>query len=104
GWFECFQMGDEQFRAAWVVLGEELLAALIDPPPGPRPWAWWRFAAPRWFRAALPARLRDLGHVFLQWLPAPRRRLGGVGTAAYEVVAYVPELPFGIPICWVSAV
>jgi hypothetical protein len=38
----------------------------------------------------------------MQWTCEPRRRVGGVGTPAYEVLNVVPEFACGLPIAWVS--
>ena len=81
-------------RRVWKKLREEILRAWIEEHPGSRPWAWWRFEAPRW------------GKKFRAWfdgtLPEPRRRLGGKGTPKFEALAVVPALPFGIPDFWVT--
>jgi len=36
-----------ELRAAWEVMGSELLAEHVCTDPGTRPWGWWRFEAPR---------------------------------------------------------
>lgn len=66
-------------RALWQDHRAELLAEFVAEHPGSCPWAWWRFEAPE-----------------------PRRRLGGIGTPAAEVLAYAPEIRCGIPSRWVS--
>ena len=35
-------------------------------------------------------------------LPAPRKRLGGTGTPAYDVLACVPTFAYGIPTIWIT--
>ena len=64
--------------------------------PGRRPRCWWDYSAPR----------EPLGTWAGWWLdgklPQPRRRLGGVGTPAFEVLAYSPEFDYGLPTCWVE--
>lgn len=89
-------------REAWGRIGEAMLAHWQVEAPGHRPFAWWKFSAPRWSRDALPTRLQTLGEATLRELPAPRQRLGGIGTPTYEALNIVPELPFGCPVRWVS--
>jgi hypothetical protein len=66
--------------------------------PGSRPWAWWRFTAPRW----QPDDPRHAGAHYVGQLSEPRKRLGGVGTPDYEVLAHAPQFEFGIPVSWVD--
>ena len=70
---------DDEIRAAWNELRDSILADWTDRYPGTRPLHWWKFEAPE-----------------------PRQRLGGTGSPAHEVLAYVPEHAFGIPVSWVS--
>ena len=92
-----------QLRADWITAREAILTVWVKARPGSRPWAWWRFDAPRWRREDLPARCRDLGDVLLVELAEPRRRLGGIGTPNYEALNYVPCFDRGIPCSWVSS-
>ena len=69
----------EQVRQWWLDHRDEILPEFIRAHPGCRPFAWWRFDAPE-----------------------PRRRLGGIGTPAHELLAYAPNLRFGIPARWVE--
>lgn len=71
---------DNELRAVWAEHRGEVLGDFIRGHPGQRPYAWWRLEAPE-----------------------PRRRLGGIGTAAHEVLAYAPEFHAGIPANWVTA-
>jgi hypothetical protein len=64
----------------WRAHRAALLPSWIEAHPGTRPFAWWRCEAPE---------------------PA-RRRLGGVGTPAHEVLAHEPAHDFGIPAYWVT--
>ena len=41
--------------------------------------------------------------MFLDALAEPRRRLGGIGTPAYEVLNVLPAFRAGLPTEWVSA-
>jgi hypothetical protein len=68
-----------QSAAIWAEHGEEFLADWIDDHPGTRPWGWWAYCSPE-----------------------PRRRLGGTGTPAHEVLAHAPACRFGIPVTWVT--
>lgn len=71
----------------WAEYGDEVVADWIAERPGTRPSLWWLFSAPR-----LP----------VGTLPQPRKRLGGTGTPAHEVLAYVPSFPFGVPAQWIT--
>jgi hypothetical protein len=65
----------------WRVYRGEILPQWIQQRPGSRPWGWWRSGdAPE----------------------KARRRLGGVGTPAHEVLAHVEEYDFGIPAHWIT--
>jgi hypothetical protein len=71
----------EALRRVWRAYRGELLPQWIQERPGSRPWAWWCCDAPE----------------------SSRRRLGGIGTPAHEVLAYVEEYDFGVPARWVTA-
>jgi hypothetical protein len=87
---------EEDLRLAWNEAGDEILFEWIEQAPGTRPSAWWRFDAPRQPKGKFPDYYRD-GN-----LPEPHRRLGGIGSAAYEYLAYVPDDYCGIPISWIT--
>jgi hypothetical protein len=101
GGFEVFRLwspsaaGRERLRAAWEACREELLGSWLKAHPGTRPWAWWELDAPRWTRT-FDAYLDGT-------LPEPRRRLGGIGTPSFEVLAIVPCFAFGLPVTFVDA-
>jgi len=102
GFFELFQKtGDHEagLRDDWLAVRDEVLE---DWHPGTRPWAWWRWDAPRWPRATWPARIADLGEWADDLFAEPRRRLGGIGTPIYECLNYLPEFVAGVPVRWVS--
>jgi hypothetical protein len=84
GVYEVFSLSHPQhleaLRARWQEVRDEVLGDWIGAHPGTRPFVWWRLEASE-----------------------PRRRLGGVGTPKHEVLAYYPELRFGIPVSWVDA-
>ncbi len=95
GSFKYFST-DAEFEAAWNEARDEILADWIADSPGTRPSFWWRFDAPRQRLGNFP------GCYYDGKLPEPRRRLGGAGTPAHEVLANVPNYSFGIPTDWVS--
>ena len=86
---------DAEFEAAWNEARDEILADWIADAPGSRPSAWWKYDAPR-----QPLGTFD-GCYYDGKLPAPRERLGGVGTPNFEVLNYVPSYHCGIPDSWV---
>lgn len=63
----------------WNAHKAEILSYWIRKHPGTRPSYWWQFEAPE-----------------------PRRRLGGVGQAAHEVLNYVESYAYGLPTLWVD--
>jgi hypothetical protein len=63
----------------WAQHGAGVLEAFIENNPGRRPWAWWACDAPE-----------------------PRRRLSGVGTPCFEVLAHAEAYAFGVPLDWVK--
>jgi hypothetical protein len=66
-------------RELWAAHGDAVLAGWIAEHPGTRPSCWWKFDA-----------------------PGPRQRVGGVGTPAHEVSAYMLELHLGAPCHWIT--
>jgi hypothetical protein len=95
-----FRVGRPTVRQLWQVHGPGIVREWAVEWPGCRPRLWWEFDAPRMARA-------DWGERWGRWPdeapPEPRKRLGGVGTPAYEVLAHVPRWWRGIPIDWVKA-
>ena len=88
---------DADLEAVWQAKRDALLAEWLRRTPGTRPWGWWQFSAPRWNRADLPRRCRDLGDDYLRWLCEPRRRVGGTGTRLCEALNSAPVHDFGLP-------
>jgi hypothetical protein len=80
----------------WAEYEAEVLADWIAENPGTRPSLWWKYSAPRQPLGAYPGRYYD------GTLPEPRKRLGGIGTPAHEVLANVPDFPFGISAHWIT--
>ena len=70
---------DEEIRATWDEISEEFVARWAEQRPGTRPRHWWGFDAPE-----------------------PRRRVGGIGQAACEVLADAEAYQLGIPTSWVE--
>jgi hypothetical protein len=71
----------ESLGRLWRLHRAETLPDFIRAQPGRRPAAWWAVEAPE----------------------KARRRLGGVGTPAHEVLASEPVFDSGIPAYWVTA-
>lgn len=100
--FELFALAGHNkaaLRAAWDSARDEVLAEWIRDHPGTRPWAWWRFDAPREPLTLAPDRIwrdedRTLPH---------RRRVGGVGTPWHEVWGCALDFDRGIPTQWFDA-
>ncbi len=80
--YELFLVqGDNNARhALWSEHREEILKAWIIERPGTRPRLWWRYDAPE----------------------PERKRLGGIGTPAHEVLNYVPSFNLGISDQWID--
>lgn len=102
GWFDCFQRTHDDgagLRDDWEAVRDAVLAAWIAESPGTRPWAWWRFDSPA--ATEIPERIRDT--CWARQYRDPRRRLGGIGTPAYEALNIAPCFAFGLPTSWVTA-
>ena len=69
----------DELHDFWNVHSDRIIAEWIENNPGTRPHRWWQYDAPE-----------------------ARKRLGGIGTPAYEVLAYVPSYTLGIPNSWVT--
>lgn len=100
---EILMASDEEQAAAWATIRARILREWISRRPGTRPWAWWRFDAPRWRRQDVPQRQQNLGDWAFTYQCEPRQRVGGTGTVAYEVFNLVPEHKYGLPTKFVSA-
>lgn len=84
-------------RDAWAARRAELLPSYIRRHPGRRPFAWWAVDAPRLEALDYP------DHPRAHLLPAPRMRLGGIGTAWHEFAGEPPATRFGLPARWLTA-
>jgi hypothetical protein len=88
--------GDDKLKALWLEHGDDIVAEHVAEFPGTRPRRWWEYDAPRSARGTYPGCCYDAE------LPEPRKRLGGIGTPAYEVLCYKPSFQFGLPTSWIS--
>ena len=75
----------------WSEHSERIVAEHVDECPGSRPPRWWEYDAPRSPLGTYRNRFYD------GKLPEPRKRLGGTGTPAYEVLNVVPSFSYGLP-------
>jgi hypothetical protein len=80
----------------WCQHQRALLAAWIEEHPGTRPSLWWHCDAPRQPLGTWPKACWD------GQLEQPRERLGGIGMAAWEALAYLPCYDLGIPAYWIT--
>ncbi|MDR6659783.1 hypothetical protein J2W51_002353 [Tardiphaga robiniae] len=78
----------------WSQFRDVVLKRWILERPGSRPSLWWRYDAPRLPRGTYEECFWD------GMLPEPRLRVGGVGTALQDVLAYVPVSYLGVPKYW----
>jgi hypothetical protein len=77
--FSWGMAGTLTLRQAWRQNAEWIVGRWAEAHPGSRPKHWWRWDAPE-----------------------PRKRLGGVGTPAHQVLAYELVYDRGIPGYWVE--
>src|SRR6266446_2372480 len=70
---------NDELAALWAAHSERIVAEHVALYPGTRPARWWKYQAVE-----------------------PRRRLGGVGTPASDVLAYVPAFQSGLPSVWIT--
>jgi hypothetical protein len=87
---------EEELAALWNEHSDRIVAEHVADYPGTRPSRWWEYSAPRMPLGTFPDLYYD------GKLPEPRRRLGGIGTPASDVLAYVPAFCFGLPAVWIS--
>ena len=87
---------DGELAALWASQSEWIVADHVANYPGTRPTRWYQYSAPRVPLGTYP------GAWFDGKLPEPRQRLGGIGTPAFEVLAYKPRYSFGLPVDWVT--
>jgi hypothetical protein len=87
---------DEELQALWDSHRDSIVAEHVEDSPGTRPGRWWEYDSPRSPRGTYPGAGYD-GEV-----PEPRKRIGGTGTPAYEVLCYKPYFSFGLPVSFIS--
>lgn len=78
----------------WAQFRDVVLKRWILDRPGSRPSLWWRYDAPRLPQGTYENCFWD------GMLPEPRLRIGGVGTALHDILAYVPVTYLGVPKHW----
>jgi hypothetical protein len=86
----------EELAALWAEHSERIVADHVAESPGTRPARWWQYSAPRIPLGTFP------GWYYDGKLPEPRKRLGGIGTPASDVLAYVPTYAKGLPVIWIE--
>ncbi|MFC1886062.1 hypothetical protein ACFLZM_03290 [Thermodesulfobacteriota bacterium] len=85
---------EETQRETWRNSKNQILSAWISNRPGRRPWAWWRYDAPR--DPALMA-----GTAWENRYPIARQQIGGQGvTTPRRYPASLPRFFFGVPSDW----
>jgi hypothetical protein len=97
GVLECFMLRGNRRneKKMWEKYKNFILADWLQNRPGTRPWAWWRFDAPRWQKSFN-------GAYFEGTLPEPRQRVGGVGGPQFEHLGVKPRFSFGVPVDWLD--
>jgi hypothetical protein len=70
---------NDELTTLWATHCERIVAERAALHPGTRPARWWQYQAVE-----------------------PRRRLGGIGTPASDVLAYKPTYWCGLPSIWIS--
>lgn len=80
----------------WAAHSARIVAEHVVIYPGTRPARWWQYEAPRLPLGTFP------GCYYDGKLPEPRRRLGGTGTPASDVLAYKPIYSFGLPVIFIT--
>lgn len=91
----------ETCRSAWDACKADILSDWITRFPGTRPQYWWTFDSPRMSQEDVKKH-GWIGWFFVSRLCEPRRRVGGTGTPAHEVLNYVPSFSLGIPDQWLE--
>jgi hypothetical protein len=87
---------ENELAALWAAHSERIVEDHVADFPGTRPARWWQYSAPRIPLGTFP------GYYYDGQLPAPRKRLGGTGTPAADVLAYVPTFSYGLPTIWIE--
>lgn len=87
---------EQELAALWAAHSDRIVEDYVEEFPGTRPARWWQHSAPRIPLGTFP------GYYYDGKLPAPRQRLGGTGTPASDVLAYVPAFSYGIPTIWIT--
>jgi len=92
--FLLFHKGQKALKALWESNKADVLAFWLDEHPCSRPGPWWAYDSPRQIVDDFPPDVWNF--------PAPRQRIGGIGTPSFEVLNIIPSFVFGIPDSWVQ--
>lgn len=92
---EIWSLSEKRHQEVLEYYRSEILPQWIKDHPCSRPWAWWRFDAPRWEDPYSDCYYHGT-------YAEPRQRLGGTGTPDFEVLGYVPDFRKGIPTGFVT--
>jgi hypothetical protein len=87
---------NDELGALWHTHSERIVAEHVALYPGTRPERWWQYSAPRMAVGTFSGLYYD------GKLPEPRKRIGGTGTPASDVLACVPTFSYGLPSIWIS--
>jgi hypothetical protein len=97
--YDCHELRQLRYHAdfylkpLWAEYREQVLTDWLIEQPGARPQSWWQYDAPRQ-RAVMQGRELPCE------VAVPRKRLGGIGTPAFDTLAFKPYYRYGIPAIW----
>ncbi|SRR6266851_258994 len=80
----------------WDLHRDVILTERVKENPGTRPALWWTYTAPRLPIGTFP------GCYYDGKLAQPRKRMGGTGRPAHELMNTVPSYSYGISDVWVG--
>jgi hypothetical protein len=75
-----YRVTDAQLADWWRQVADKIVVSHVEAFPGTRPFGWWQWDAPE-----------------------RRRRLGGIGDAAHDVLAVARAYAFGVPAAFLSS-
>ena len=91
--FKFFMRRTGGWQPVWEEVREKIMSVWTKKNPCTRPWAWWRFDAPK-----EPVAGWDYEH----FNSPQRKRLGGTGTPTHEHLGSRPGFIQGIPGSWIE--